>query len=210
MTYFVGLTGGIGSGKSTVASIFAELGVPVIDTDAISHQLTQSGGNAIPAIRDAFGEAYIDAAGALDRAKMRELVFSERRERVFSSASAKHQLEKILHPLILAQAKSQAAASPAPYVLLVIPLLFETSDYQGWLNHTLTVDCSEETQLARTTKRGSMSEQMVRAIMAQQLSRSERLKRTDNTIQNDGTLVEIRQKIAQLHQRYMNLATRSN
>ena len=141
---------------------------------------------------------------------MRELVFSERRKRVFSAASAKHQLEKILHPLILAQAKSQAAASPAPYVLLVIPLLFETSDYQGWLNHTLTVDCSEETQLARTTKRGSMSEQMVRAIMAQQLSRSERLKRTDNTIQNDGTLVEIRQKIAQLHQRYMNLATRSN
>ena len=210
MSYLVGLTGGIGSGKSTVAALFAELGVPVIDTDTISHQLTQSGGNAIPAIRDAFGEAYIDAAGALDRTKMRELVFSERHERVFSAASAKHQLEKILHPLILAQAKSQAAASPAPYVLLVIPLLFETSDYQGWLNHTLTVDCSEETQLARTTKRGSMSEQMVRAIMAQQLSRSERLKRTDNTIQNDGTLVEIQQKIAQLHQRYMNLAKRSN
>ncbi len=218
MSYLVGLTGGIGSGKSTVAALFSELGVPVIDTDAISHQLTQCGGLAIPAIRDAFGEAYIAATGALDRVKMRELVFSgkqervfsERHERVFSDASAKHQLEKILHPLILAQAKSQAAASPAPYVMLVIPLLFETNNYQDWLNQTLTVDCSEQTQLARATRRSGLDAQTVRAIMAQQLSRSERLKRADNAIQNDGGLIEIRQQIAQLHQRYMNLATRSN
>jgi len=110
MTYFVGLTGGIGSGKSTVASIFAELGVPVIDTDAISHQLTQSGGNAITAIKGSFGEDYIDATGALDRAKMRQLVFSD--------ANARQSLEKILHPLILSETRSQAESSSAPYVLL--------------------------------------------------------------------------------------------
>ncbi len=210
MSYLVGLTGGIGSGKSTVAALFAELGVPIIDTDAISHQLTQSGGDAIPAIRAAFGEAYIDATGALDRSKMRERVFSEKPERVISDTSAKHQLEEILHPLILAQTKSQAAASSAPYVLLVIPLLFETNSYQGWLNQTLTVDCSEQTQLARSTRRSGLDEQAVRAIMAQQLSRSERLKRANDAIQNDGSLTEIRQQIAQLHQRYMNLASRSN
>ncbi len=214
MSYLVGLTGGIGSGKSTVAALFAELGVPVIDTDGISHQLTQSGGAAIPAIRSAFGEAYIDATGALDRAKMRGLVFSEIRERVFSDSTAKHRLEEILHPLILAQAKSQAksqaASSPAPYFMLVIPLLFETADYQDWLNQTLTVDCSEQTQLTRATSRIGMSEQAVHAIMAQQLSRSERLKRADDAIQNDGTLHELRQQIALLHQRYINLATRSN
>ncbi len=204
MSYLLGLTGGIGSGKSTVAALFAELGVPIIDTDIISHQLTQSGGYAIPAIRDAFGETYIDATGALDRAKMRELVFSENQKRVFSDTSAKHQLEEILHPLILAQAKSQAAASSAPYVLIVIPLLFETNSYQGWLNQTLTVDCSEQTQLARATKRSGLSEMAVRAIMSQQLSRAERLKRADITIQNDGNLIEIRQQIAQLHQRFMS------
>ncbi len=218
MSYLVGLTGGIGSGKSTVAGLFAELGVPIIDTDAISHQLTQSGGDAIPAISAAFGEAYIDAAGALDRSKMRERIFSEKPERIFSETpergfsdtSAKHQLEEILHPLILAQTKSQAAASSAPYVLLVIPLLFETNSYQGWLNQTLTVDCSEQTQLIRATRRSGLDEQVVRAIMAQQLSRSERLKRANDAIKNDGSLIEMRQQIAQLHQRYMNLASRSN
>lgn len=202
MTYFVGLTGGIGSGKSTVASIFAELGVPVIDTDAISHQLTQCGGNAIPTIKAAFGEDYIDATGALDRAKMRQLVFSD--------ANAKQRLEKILHPLILSETRSRADSSSSPYVLLVIPLLFETTGYQGWLSHTLTVDCAEEAQITRATSRSGLTEQAVRAIMAQQLSRAQRLKLADDAIRNDGTLTELRQQVSQLHQRYMNLATRSN
>ena len=202
MTYFVGLTGGIGSGKSTVAAIFAEFGVPVIDTDAISHQLTQTGGAAIPAIRATFGEDYIDATGALDRAKMRQLVFSD--------ASAKQRLEKILHPLILSETRSQAEYSSAPYVLLVIPLLFETLDYQGWLNNTLTVDCSEETQICRATSRSGLAEQAVRAIMAQQLTRAQRLELADDAISNDGTLTELHRQVSQLHQRYMNLAKRSN
>ena len=202
MTYFVGLTGGIGSGKSTVASIFAELDVPVIDTDAISHQLTQSGGTAIPAIQATFGEEYIDATGALDRTKMRQLVFSD--------TSAKQGLEKILHPLILSMTRSQAESSPAPYVLVVVPLLFETSVYQGWLNHTLTVDCAEETQISRATSRSGLTEQVVRAIMAQQFTHAQRLELADDAIKNDGTLAELRQKISQLHQRYLNLAQRSN
>jgi len=202
MSYRVGLTGGIGSGKSTVASIFAELAVPVIDTDVLSHQLTQPGGAAIPAIRAAFDDNYIDAAGALDRSKMRQLVFSD--------DAARLRLEKILHPLILARTKSLAEASDAPYILLVIPLLFETSGYQKWLNRTVTVDCSEETQLARAKSRDGLNELTVRAIMARQLSRSRRLQLADDAINNDGTLAELRLQIEQLHQHYLKLAQRSN
>lgn len=202
MSYRIGLTGGIGSGKSTVATLFAELGVPVVDTDAISHQLTQPRGAAIPAIRAAFGESFIDATGALDREKMRQLVFSD--------FAAKQRLEKILHPLIFIQARFLAESSTAPYVMLVIPLLFETQEYRHWLQHTLTVDCTEETQLSRATRRSGLSEQTVRAIMAQQLSRAQRLQFADDAINNDGTLTELRLQIAQLHQRYLDLATRSN
>lgn len=202
MSYRVGLTGGIGSGKSTVATLFTELGVPVIDTDALSHKLTQAGGYALPAIRSTFGEAYIDSTGALDRAKMRQLVFSDN--------MAKQRLENILHPLILAQAKSQAKSSPAPYVVLVVPLLFETSDYQNWLNHTVVVDCSEESQIARATTRSGLSEQAVRAIMAQQLPRAQRLSLADDIIHNDGALSALRSQIEQLHKTYLKLAARSN
>lgn len=202
MNYRVGLTGGVGSGKSTVASLFAELGVPVIDTDALSHRLTEAGGAAIPAIRAEFGKDYIDPSGALDRTKMRELVFSDK--------SAKQRLENILHPLILVQARSRAESSSAPYVLLVIPLLFETSGYQDWLHRTVTVDCAEETQIARATRRSGLSEQTVRAIMASQLPRSQRLQLANDVIKNDGTLAELRLQITQLHQHYLKLAARSN
>jgi dephospho-CoA kinase len=202
MSYCVGLTGGIGSGKSTVASLFAELGVPVIDTDTISHQLTQPGGAAIPALQAIFGKEYIDAAGALDRAKMRQLVFADQ--------TAKHKLENILHPLIFAQAKSQAESSPAPYILLVVPLLFETASFREWMNRTVTVDCAEATQLTRVTQRNGMNEQAARAIMAQQLSRSQRLLLTDDTIQNEGDLAALREQVHQLNRHYLDLAKRSN
>jgi dephospho-CoA kinase len=202
MSYRVGLTGGIGSGKSTVATLFADLGVPVIDTDAISHQLTQSGGAAIPSIRTEFGDDFIDATGALDREKMRQLVFSD--------SAAKQRLEKILHPLIFLQARFLAEVSADPYVLLVIPLLFETSEYRNWLQHTVTVDCAEETQIVRATRRNGLNEQTVRAIMERQLSRPQRLQLADDAISNDGTLTELRVQIAQLHQRYLDLAKRSN
>jgi dephospho-CoA kinase len=202
MSYRVGLTGGIGSGKSTVASLFAELGVPVIDTDALSHHLTRPGGAAIAAIQTVFGEQYIDAAGALDRVKMRQLVFSDQ--------DAKHKLENILHPLIFAQAKSEAESSSAPYILFVVPLLFETASFREWMHRTLTVDCGEATQLARVTLRNGLSEHTARAIMAQQLSRSQRLRLTDDTILNEGDLAALRVQVHQLNQHYLDLAKRSN
>lgn len=202
MSYFVGLTGGIGSGKSTVASIFAELGVPIVDTDVISHHLTQPGGLAISSIRNEFGNEFVDANGALNRSKMRQLVFSE--------SSAKQRLEKILHPLIRSQAKTQAESITAPYILVVIPLLFESSGYQDWINHSVTVDCSPETQLDRASKRIGLNEQTVRAIMTQQLSRTQRLNLADDAISNDGSLAELRTQIEALNQHYLSLAKGSN
>ncbi len=202
MTYSVGLTGGIGSGKSTVAAKFAELGVPVIDTDIISHHLTRPGGAAIAEIESAFGSDFIDANGALNRLKMRKLVFSDPESKV--------RLQEILHPLILTQTKKQAASSSAPYVLIVIPLLFESQSYKDWLNRTLTVDCSEERQLARATQREGMSEQLAQAIMAQQLPRTRRLQLADDIIQNDSTLANLHMQIAKLHSHYLKLAPSNN
>lgn len=202
MSYRVGLTGGIGCGKSTVADLFATHGVPIIDTDAISHQLTCSGGAAIDALRDTFGNEFIDAGGALDRARMRQLVFSDN--------SAKQQLERILHPLILEQSRSLAASSTAPYILIVVPLLFESGSYREWLHRTLVVDCAESTQIKRAVKRDGLSEATVRAIMAQQLPRSQRQALADDIIHNDGDLSALRLQVEQLHLLYGNLAERSN
>lgn len=202
MSYKVGLTGGIGSGKSTVAALFAALDVPVIDTDVISHQLTHADGVAIPAIRAEFGADYLNTTGALDRTKMRNLVFSD--------PAAKLRLEAILHPIIRAQAREMADSSHAPYVLLVIPLLFDTNHYLAWINRTLTVDCSEDAQIARATLRSGISEQTVRSILAQQLTRSQRLAKADDAILNVGTLQELQPQITRLHQRYLALAQTSN
>lgn len=202
MNYRVGLTGGIGSGKSTVAEQFATLGVPIIDTDLISHQLTQPGGAAIPLIQNGFGTDYIDGSGALDRKRMRQ--------RVFSDLQAKLRLESILHPLILEQARFQSDSTSAPYVMLVIPLLFESGAYQQWLQRTLVVDCSEETQIRRAVLRSSLDESMVRAIMSQQLLRSQRILLADDVIQNDGDISALKAQVEKLHQLYLDLSERSN
>jgi len=202
MSYRVGLTGGIGSGKSTVASLFAELGVPIIDTDAISHQLTKTGGAALQSIRNAFGKEYIDTTGALDRTKMRQ--------RVFSDSAAKQSLEGILHPLIFAEAKRRAETSSAPYVLIVVPLLFETPSFREWMDRTLTVDCSEAAQIARASQRQGMNDKTVQAIIAQQLPRQQRLQLADDTLKNEGTLEELRTLVSGLNRHYLDLAKRSN
>ncbi len=197
MSYRVGLTGGIGSGKSTVAALFAECGATIIDSDAISHRLTQPGGAAIAAIRAAFGDDYIDTDGALDRARMRQ--------RVFSDPAARLQLEAILHPLIRAQMLAQAAASTAPYLLLVVPLLFETAGYLSLVQRTLVVYCTEAQQVARAMQRSGLDEQTVRAIMTTQMPRAERLRRADDVIQNNGSPGDLRRQVEQLHRRYLAL-----
>lgn len=205
MKFRVGLTGGIGSGKSTVASLFKEYGVLVIDSDVISHQMTQSGGIAIAAISTTFGDGYIDASGALDRALMRQLIFSDH--------AAKLQLEAILHPLIRAQILVQVdnadtnSTLASPYLLLVIPLLFETLSYQELVQRILVVDCAETTQVARTMQRSGLDEQTVRTIMASQITRAERLRLADEIIQNDGSLDTLRQQVDQLHQRYLAISS---
>jgi dephospho-CoA kinase len=195
----VGLTGGIGSGKNTVATLFKELGVAVIDSDVISHHITQPAGAAIDTIRKTFGEMYITADGALDRALMRQLVFSD--------SAARRQLEAILHPLIHAQLLAHAeinnvSGAQHPYLILVIPLLFESTNYRQLVQRTLVVDCTEEAQIARTMQRSHLDEKIVRAIMASQVTRTERLRHADNVIQNNGDLNTLRQQVDQLHQHY--------
>ncbi len=205
MIYRVGLTGGIGSGKSTVASLFQECGVLVIDSDVISHQMTQSGGIAIAAIRTTFGDDYIDTSGALNRMLMRQLIFSNH--------AAKLKLEAILHPLIRARILAQVddaninSTLASPYLLLVIPLLFETLNYRELVQRTLVVDCAETTQVARTMQRSGLDEQTVRTIMASQITRAERLRLADEIIQNNGNLDTLRQQIAKLHQHYLAISS---
>lgn len=193
-----GLTGGIGSGKSTVARFFSELGARIVDTDLISHQLTQANGTAIPLIHRAFGAEFIGADGAMNRARMRELVFADQ--------DAKHRLEAILHPLILSEAKAQAGAdTTAPYTMVVVPLLFENGRYRDWLQRAIVVDCPEQQQIARTMQRSELTEQAVRAIIGHQIERPQRLQLADDLLHNHGSTEELREQVKTLHSRLISL-----
>jgi len=195
--FAVGLTGGIGSGKSTVADMFANLGAGIIDTDVIAHRLTQADGAAIPAIRSAFGNEFINDDGALNRKKMRGLIFSD--------AAAKHRIELILHPLILEQAKSQMEQLVAkPYIIFIVPLLPESPAFRLLVRRILVVDCTEEKQLDRVVGRSRMSKKEVCAVIAQQTPRSERLKLADDVIHNDSGLDNLARQVAVLHECYMS------
>jgi dephospho-CoA kinase len=199
MPFTVGLTGGIGSGKSAVAQVFEELRTTVIDTDAIAHTLTAPGGAAIGPIRAAFGADYITAAGALERARMRELVFA--------NIASKRQLEAILHPLIRERASQLVGAAPGPYVVLMVPLLVESGNYRARCQRILVVDCPEELQVARVTARSGIAAAQVRAIMATQATREARLAAADDVIDNSGDLSQLRPQIETLHRRYLQLAS---
>jgi dephospho-CoA kinase len=196
--FTVGLTGGIGSGKSTVADLFAALGTPVIDTDLIAHQLTAPGGAALDAIRAAFSEAVIQADGGLDRAALRRLVFED--------VTARRKLEAILHPRIRRAVEERLASLDAPYVVIVIPLLVETGGYRELLNRVLVVDCPEALQVSRVKARNGLVHDEILAILAVQASRAERLAAANDVIVNTTSLGALRDEVAALHQRYLTLA----
>ena len=194
----IGLTGGIGSGKSTVAALFAKHGAGIIDTDDISHRLTQAGGEAIEAICAAFGCGYLTEEGALDRKKMRGLIFSD--------AAAKQQLELILHPLIFEQAKAQLSQlQDNPYILVVVPLLPESRTFRQLVQRVLVVDCDENTQVARVTGRSGMTAKEVRSIIARQTPPAERLRLADDVIRNDSAMDSLARQVADLHGRYVKM-----
>ncbi|MBK8337360.1 MAG: dephospho-CoA kinase [Sterolibacteriaceae bacterium] len=194
----VGLTGGIGSGKSYAAELFRARGAAIVDTDVIARELTAPGGAAMTAIRAAFGGTVIDAQGALDRAAMRELAFADPAQR--------KRLEAILHPLIRAESAARVAAAEAPYILLVVPLLVESGTYRDRVARVLVVDCREQTQVDRVVARSGLTPQAVRAIMAAQATRAERLAAADDVIDNDGDVDALRRQVAALDVAYRRLA----
>jgi dephospho-CoA kinase len=190
----VGLTGGIGSGKSAAADEFARLGASVVDTDVIAHRLTTAGGAAIPEIRRAFGDEVLLASGAMDRDAMRE--------RVFADPDARKRLEALLHPMIRARSDGEIAAATGPYVVHVVPLLVESGQYRSRVDRVLVVDCPEETQLFRVRARSGLTEAQARAILRAQASRAERLSAADDVIDNSGTLDSLQRQVAELHGKY--------
>jgi dephospho-CoA kinase len=198
--YTVGLTGGIGSGKSTVARAFEAHGVEVVDADALAHGLTAPGGAAIPALRAAFGDEVIDASGALDRARMRRIAFAD--------ASARRRLEAILHPMIRAETDRLARSARSPYLILMIPLLVESGDPRARCDRVLVVDCPEEEQIRRVIARSGLPRADVEAIMATQASRAARLAAADDVVDNAGEPAGIDAQVAMLHRRYLDLASR--
>lgn len=198
MPYIVGLTGGIGSGKTTVERLFKTLSVDIIDTDAIAHLLTSSDGLGIPIIQSQFGIEFLNSDGSLNRSAMRQLIFRD--------PDAKHKLEQILHPLIRVEVDAQLHRTRTRYVILAVPLLVETGAYLNRLDRVLVVDCTEEQQMRRTSARSKLSEQEVRDIMATQVGRKERIRHADDIILNNGELAQLTPATTVLDQRFRVLA----
>ncbi|MGY4827818.1 dephospho-CoA kinase [Sphaerotilaceae bacterium SBD11-9] len=194
----IGLTGGIGSGKSTVAQFLVEQGAALIDTDAIARSLAQPGGAAIPAIREAFGASAIDTSGALDRARMRELVFADK--------TAKTRLEAILHPMIGAECNRQAEAATGRPLVFDVPLLVESNHWRTRVDRILVVDCTEATQVERVMKRSSWTREAVESVVSQQASRSDRRAAADATICNEGlSLEQLAREVVILWEHWMRM-----
>ncbi|KJK24597.1 dephospho-CoA kinase [Burkholderiaceae bacterium 16] len=198
----IGLTGGIGSGKTRVADLFAARGAALIDTDLLAHEITAPGGLAIPALLEAFGPTCLRGDGAMDRNAMRELVFSD--------PAAKARLEGITHPLIRQLTEARATAIRAsglhPYLIYVVPLLVESGSWRARVDRVLVVDCSEATQVARVMARNGFSQGQVQAIMARQARRGDRLAAADDVIDNDGPPEALPGQVDRLDQLYRSLA----
>lgn len=197
-SYIVGLTGGIGSGKSAAASCFENHGIVVVDADAIAHELTSPHGAAMAELEAEFGKAVITSEGALDRAAMRKLAFAEPDVRL--------RLEQILHPRIRRLCAERCAAAASPYALLVVPLLIESGTYRERCQRLVVVDCPEETQIARVMSRSGLSRGEVERIMAAQATRAQRLAVADDIIDNGGAPEALPPQVTLLHDKYLELA----
>lgn len=197
-TLIIGLTGGIGSGKSTVADLFAARGATLVDTDLIAHSLTGPGGAAMPAIHEAFGAAVIAADGRLDRPAMRALAFSD--------PSARKRLEAILHPMIREQSVREVRAATGHYVMLVVPLLVESGTWRERAHRVLVVDCPVEVQIERVMRRSSLPRDQVLAILAAQATREARLAVADDRIDNASDPSALTPQVDALHALYSRLA----
>jgi dephospho-CoA kinase len=194
----VGLTGGIASGKTTVANLFSELGVPVIDTDIIARQIVQPGEPALKEIRRKFGRSIIDESGGLDRRAMRRLIFSD--------DDLRSELEAIVHPRIGAETRRQSVAAEGPYQLIVVPLLVGSPLLQ-FVDRVLVVDCDKETQIVRLLARDAETRYQARKILSAQASRDDRLAIADDVISNEQGLIETREQVVLLDQKYRKLAS---
>ncbi|AKF39559.1 TPA: dephospho-CoA kinase [Yersinia enterocolitica] len=197
MTYIVALTGGIGSGKSTVANAFANLGVPLVDADIIARQVVEPGMPALMEIASRYGETILHTDGTLNRAALRKKIFSEPQEKAW--------LNSLLHPLIQQETQSQLANIDEPYVLWVVPLLVENGLHHR-ANRVLVVDVAPEIQLARTMARDGITRQQAEDILASQVSRQQRLACADDIIDNSGDPIVIAPQVTLLHQQYLKLA----
>jgi dephospho-CoA kinase len=197
VTYIVGLTGGIGSGKSAAAERFRALGIKVVDADVCARIVVEPNKPALKTIAEHFGSEILQADGTLDRAALRQKIFADEAERKW--------LEALLHPLIFEEMWSQLQSAPSPYAILESPLLIEAGQL-AICQRVLVVDAAEETQLARTTARDNNSVAQVKAIMAAQATRQQRNAKADDIVSNDGDLASLHQAIDKLHQHYLSLA----
>jgi dephospho-CoA kinase len=193
----IGLTGGIASGKSEAARMFAALGAAVVDTDVIAREVVTPGSEGLAAVLDAFGESVLAGDGSLDRRRLRTLVFGNPQLRA--------RLEAILHPLIRTRAAQQIAAARGPYVLVVVPLLVET-DFAALVDRILVVDCPRQTQLQRVIDRDGVERSVAEAMLTAQTDRTTRLQAADDVIDNSGSLEQMQARVAELHRQYAALA----
>ncbi|WP_105264832.1 dephospho-CoA kinase [Pseudoalteromonas sp. T1lg76] len=192
--WLLGLTGGIGSGKSSASKFFAELGIEVVDADLVARQVVVPGSPALNAIVKRHGESILDTNGALDRAKLRKIVFSDNSEKLW--------LNNLLHPLIRTEMLDQLARAQSPYVILEAPLLFENG-LEKYCQRTLLIDVQLELQLTRTCERDKLSLDAARAIVAAQMSRGNKVKKADDIISNSGTLAALKSKVQRYHYSYL-------
>ena len=198
MMFIIGMTGGIGSGKSEALKIFESLNIKVIDLDNIAKEITDSSHQAIQEIKLVFGDAIFDKDNRLDRKKLREIIFSEKDQKI--------NLEKILHPKILEEVMRRLnVLSNESYVVLDIPLLFETNQYTSLISRSLVIDCKVDDQIERVKKRDGIDTSVIQSIIEQQVGRNYRIERADDVVVNDGSIEKLEESIKALHKKYLNL-----